>query len=437
MHQQIAMPPQFRRRGRRRVHWFLAGVITVAIALAAGIAWRQQEKPVLVTTETAAIRDITQRVTATGRIRPEVEVKISPEVAGEIIELPERVGQAVKRGDLLVKIKPDNYLARVKQAEAALSAADADSLQRKVQMLNDQLDERRAQSLFEKKLISDSEFKAAQTKSQVSAASYQASLHNIDVSRSSLDQARDLLSKTVIYAPMDGTITVLSSEVGERVVATGDFAGTEVMRVANLHAMEARVEVNENDIVNVDLGDPVRVQVDAYPDRVFSGTVRQIANTATVKNENTQQEVTNFEVRIVVPNPEVELRPGMSCSVEIETQTVHHVVSVPIQAVTVRTEEGGKTADELKDDRERDERGVSYADAEKEDRKKLRRVVFVKEDGLARQIGVRTGIADDNYVQIVSGIRAGDEVITGSYTAVSKDLKDGKRVEIERPKDGK
>lgn len=432
------MPPQFRRRGRRRANWFLAGVITLGIALAAVIIiWQRGEKPVMITTEKAAIRDITQRVTATGRIRPEVEVKISPEVAGEIVELPDKVGQAVKRGDLLVKIKPDNYLARVKQAEAALSAAEADSLQRKAQMLNDQLDERRAQSLFEKKLISDAEFKAAQTKSQVSTASYQASLHNIDVSRSSLDQAKDLLSKTVIYAPIDGTITVLSSEVGERVVATGDFAGTEVMRVANLHAMEARVEVNENDVVNVELGDPVRVQMDAYPDRVFSGKVRQIANTATVKNENTQQEVTNFEVRILVPNPEVELRPGLSCSVEIETQTVHHVVSVPIQSVTVRSEEGGKTADELKDDRERDEKGVSYADAEKEDRKKLRRVVFLKQGDVVRQARVRTGITDDNYVQIISGIRAGDEVITGSYTAISKELKDGKRVEIEQPKDAK
>jgi HlyD family secretion protein len=437
MHQQVAMPPQFRRRGWRRAYWLLAGVIALAIALAAVIVWQRREKPVMVTTERAAFRDITQRVTATGRIRPEVEVKISPEVAGEIVELPERVGQTVKKGDLLVKIKPDNYLARVKQAEAALSAAEADSLQRKAQMLNDQLDERRAQSLFEKRLISDSEFKAAQTKSQVSAASYQASLHNIDVARSSLDQAKDLLSKTVIYAPIDGTITVLSSEVGERVVATGDFAGTEVMRVGNLHAMEARVEVNENDIVNVDLGDSVRVQVDAYPDRFFSGKVRQIANTATVKNENTQQEVTNFEVRIVVPNLQVELRPGMSCSVEIETQTVHHVVSVPIQSVTVRSEEGGKTADELKDDRERDEKGVSYADAEKEDRKKLRRVVFLKQGDVARQVRVRTGIADDNYVQIVSGLRAGDEVITGSYTAISKDLKDGRSVEIERPKEAK
>jgi HlyD family secretion protein len=437
MHQQVAVPPQLRRRGRRRANWFLAGVLTLAIALAAIILWQRGEKPVMITAEKAAIRDITQRVTATGRVRPEVEVKISPEVAGEIVELPEKVGQTVKKGDLLVKIKPDNYVARVKQAEAALSAAEADSLQRKAQMLNDQLDERRAQSLFEKRLISDSEFKAAQTKSQVSAASYQASLHNIDVSRSSLDQAKDLLSKTVIYAPIDGTITVLSSEVGERVVATGDFAGTEVMRVGNLHAMEARVEVNENDIVNVDLGDPVRVQVDAYPDRVFSGKVRQIANTATVKNENTQQEVTNFEVRILVPNPEVELRPGMSCSVEIETQAVHHVVSVPIQSVTVRSEESGKTADELKDDREREEKGVSYADAEKEDRKKLRRVAFLKQGDIARQVRVRTGIADDNYVQIVSGIRAGDEVITGSYTAISKDLKDGKSVEIERPKDAK
>lgn len=431
------MPLPLRRRRRRRAHWFAAGTIILAVVLVVVIAWQREEKPIMVTTERAAFRDITQRVTATGRIRPGVEVKISPEVAGEIVELPVKVGQGVKKGDLLVRIKPDNYLARVKQAEAALSAAEADSLQRKAQMLNDQLDERRAQSLFEKKLIADAEFKAAQTKSQVSAASYQASLHNIDVSRSSLDQAKDLLSKTVIYAPIDGTITVLSSEVGERVVATGDFAGTEVMRVGNLHEMEARVEVNENDVVNVEVGDAVRVQVDAYPDRAFSGTVRQIANTATVKNENTQQEVTNFEVRITVPNPAVELRPGMSCSVEIETQTVRHVVSVPIQSVTVRSGEEGKTAAELKEEREKEEKGVSYVDAEKQDRKKLRRVVFLKQGNVARQVRVQTGIADDNDVQVVSGVGAGDEVITGSYSAVSKDLKDGKRVELEQPKDAR
>ncbi len=416
-------------------------VLGLALA-AAAVGWLvdlqgRHEKPVLVTTEKAAYRDITQRVTAIGKIRPEIEVKISSEVAGEIVELPAVVGQAIKKGDLLIKIKPDNCLASVKQAEAALSAAQADSLQRKAQMLNDQLDERRAQQLFSKKLISESDFKAAETKSQVSTASYQSSLHNIDVSRSSLDQAKNLLSKTVIYSPIDGTISVLSSEIGERVVATGSFAGTEVMRVANLDSMEARVAVNENEVVNVDLGDPVRVQVDAYPDRVFQGKVQQIARTATVKYESTQQEVTNFEVRILIQNPGVHLRPGMSCSVEVETQTVHHVVSVPIQSVTVRTQEGGKTVAELTSERERDQKSISYADAEKQDRKQMQRVVFLKMGDSAKQVRVRTGIADDHYIQITSGINAGDEVIAGSYTAISKDLKGGKKVAMERPNNAK
>ena len=183
-------------------------------------------------------------------------MKISPEVAGEIIEMPVIVGQPVKKGDLLIKIKPNNYIARVKQAEASLSAAQADSLQRKVQMLNDQLDLRRAQDLFTKKLLSETDYKAAETKSQVSQASYASSLHQIDVAKSNLDQNEDLLSKCVIYSPMDGVISVLSSEIGERVVATGDFAGTEVMRVANFGSMEVRVDVNENDVVNVDVGEP-------------------------------------------------------------------------------------------------------------------------------------------------------------------------------------
>src|SRR6202035_2051828 len=187
-------------------------------------------------------------------------------------------------------------------------------------------------------------------KSQVSQASYASSLHQIDVAKSNLDQNEDLLSKCVIYSPMDGTVSVLSSEIGERVVATGDFAGTEVMRVANLGSMEVRVDVNENDVVNVDIGEKALIKVDAYPGKLLVGTVKRIASTATVKNEGTQQEVTNFEVRIQVTSPAVQLRPGMSASVDIETRTVHQVVAVPIQSVTVRSRQSGKTAEQIKED---------------------------------------------------------------------------------------
>jgi HlyD family secretion protein len=407
----------------------------LALLVGGGVYWMERgPDPIAVATEKATICDITQLVSATGKIRPEVEVKISPEVAGEIIEMPVLVGQPVKKGDLLVKIKPNNYIARVKQAEASLSAAQADSLQRKVQMLNDQLDLRRAQDLFTKKLISETDFKAADTKAQVSEASYASSLHQIDVAKSTLDQNEDLLSKCVIYSPMDGVISVLSSEIGERVVATGDFAGTEVMRVANFGSMEARVDVNENDVVNVDVGDPVRIKVDAYPGRLLNGSVKQIASTATVKNEGTQQEVTNFEVRVQVANPAVQLRPGMSASVDIETQTAHHVVAVPIQSVTVRSRESGKTAEQLKQDREK-RTGVNLSELERQTRKELQRVVFLRERDTVRLVPVQTGIADNNFIEIRSGIQDGDEIVSGSYMAISKDLKDRSKIKIEGPKD--
>lgn len=436
MHQKVAPPRIVRPKRRKWKRWAL--LVMVLLGVAGGIYFFQKrERVITIVTEKAAIRDIIQLVSATGKIRPEVEVKISPEVAGEIIELPVIDGQPVKKGDLLVKIRPDDYIARVKQAEAALSAAQADSLQRKAQMLNDGLDLRRAQDLFSKRLISETDFKGTETKSQVSTASYESSLHQIDVARSSLEQSKVLLDKTVIYAPMGGTISAMNSELGERVVATGDFVGTEVMRVADMDSMEARVEVNENDVVNVKVGDPVRVQVDAYPGKQFQGTVKRIASTASVKNEGTQQEVTNFEVRILVNHPEYQLRPGMSASVDIETQAVKNAVSVPIQSVTVRSRGTGQTPEQMKQDREKEQQGVSSAEAETQDRKKLERVVFVKQGDVAKLVPVQTEIADNNYIQILSGVKAGDEVISGPYSAISKDLKDGSKVKIEKPKDAK
>jgi HlyD family secretion protein len=435
MHQQIAAP-KITLRKRRKWGWRITLACLLAIvATCLQIAQRGPEA-IAVTTEMATIRDITQVVSATGKIRPEIEVKISPEVAGEIIEMPVIVGQSVKKGDLLVKIKPDNYIARVKQAEASLSTAQADSLQRKAQALNDQLDLRRAQDLFGKRLVSETDYKAAETKAQVSQASYESALHQIDVARSNLEQNQDLLNKCVIYSPMDGTVSVLNSEIGERVVATGDFAGTEVMRVANLGSMEARVDVNENDVVNVDVGDKARIKVDAYPDTLLEGTLKRIASTAIVKNEGTQQEVTNFEVRIQISDPKVQLRPGMSASADIETQTVRNVVAVPVQSVTVRSRTDGRAAEQVKQERER-QTGVSSAELEKQTVKQLQRVVFRKKGDKAELVPVQTGIADNNFIEIKSGVRAGDEIVSGSYSALSKDLKEGSRVKIERPKDAK
>ena len=438
MHKQVAAPPMAaikRKRPKWRRRLIIAGVLLAAVA--GGYVLLHKEGRVVIRVQPAAIRDITQTVSATGKIRPEVEVKISPEVAGEIIELPVIDGQHVKKGDLLVKILPDNYIANVRQAEAGLSSAQADSLQRKSQMLNDQLDYHRAEDLFQKHLISETDYKAAQTKSLVSDAAYESALHRIAAQQSALEQAKVLLDKTVIYSPIDGTISALNSELGERVVATGEFAGTEVMRVANLDSLEARVDVNENDVVNVRLGDPVRVHIDAYPGHLFQGTVKRIASTATIQNQGTQQEVTNFEVRIQIVHPDLQIRPGMSTTVEIETQTVRQVVSVPIQSVTVRDKETGKTPDQMKDDQIADQGGVATTDLERKERKKLERVVFLKIDDTVKMIQVETGIADDNYLQTLSGVKAGDLVVSGPYTAISKDLKDGSKVEIEKPQDAK
>jgi HlyD family secretion protein len=326
MHKQVSAPPAVIARSKRRKwkRWAFLAIIVLGIASFV-VQSMLGPAPISITTDKAAVRDITQTVSATGKIRPEAEIKISPEVAGEIIELPVVDGQGIKRGDVLVKIKPDNYIANVQQAEASLSAAEADCLQRKSQMLNDELDLRRAQDIYQKRVMSETDFKAAQTKSEVSTASYQSALHRVDQARFVLDQAKVLLAKCVIYSPIDGTVSVLNSELGERVVATGDFAGTEVMRVANLDALEARVDVNENDVVNVKVGDPVRIRVDAYPGHEFHGEVKRIASTATVQNQGTQQEVTNFEVRVQILEPDRKIRPGMSASVEIETQTVHGV----------------------------------------------------------------------------------------------------------------
>jgi HlyD family secretion protein len=435
MHQKVEPPKTGRKRRRTWKRWGVLAFVLLA-ATAFFVLSQLGKKPVEITVEKAAIRDITQLVSATGKIRPELEVKISPEVPGEIIEMPVVVGQHVKKGDLLLKIKPDKYLAAVKQARASFSAAQADSLQRKAQKLNDELDLRRSSDLFAKHLVSESDFKAAETKSQMSEASYESSLHQIDVARFNLDSAQDYLNKTIIYAPIDGTVSVLSSEIGERVVGTNDYAGTEVMRVANLDSMEARVDVNENDVVNVQVGNPVRIKVDAYQNGALRGVVKRIASTATVKSEGTQQEVTNFEVRIQVQNPTVELRPGMSVSVDIETRTVRHVVSVPIQSVTVRSKDGGKTADKLKEEREK-QTGVNNVELERQARGALRRVLFIKSGNNAKLVPVETGIADNNYIEIRAGVKEGDEIISGSYTAISKDLVDGAKVEIEKPKEPK
>jgi HlyD family secretion protein len=393
------------------------------------------------------VKTITQLVTATGKVQPEVEVKISPEVAGEIIDLPIKEGGAVKKGDVLVRIKPDTYQAQVDQQEANLVAAKATAVQGKSQLRKAEDDFKRSDDLFNKKLVSDSDYDAAKSNLEVAQANYDNALAQIRRTEGSLSQFKDQLNKTTIYSPMDGTISALESEVGERVVGTGSFAGTEIMRVADLGNMEVRIKVNENDIVNVKLGDHAAISIDALPGQKLSGTVHEISSSAagtgatgSGSNAVPTDDVTNFLVKIRISDRDVVLRPGMSGTVDIETQTVANVIAIPVQSVTVRS--GGKTTEELQQQKAKEAKEKSGNDLdvtkEKQDARrnveKLDRVVFVKKGGVVEMRKVETGIADNTSIEVKTGLKAGEEVVSGSYAAISRKLKDGAKVAIDVPK---
>ena len=433
---------------KSKVVWLVLGAVLVLAALGVGAYFKKKadQEVVVVTIEKAVTKTITQTVNATGKIQPEVEVKISPEVAGEIIELTVREGAPVKKGDLLVRIKPDNYRYQVEQQEANLVAAKATAVQARAQLEKVQEDFKRSKELFAIKLIADSDFTAAKTSVEVAEANHDNALAQIRRTEGLLSQSRDQLSKTAIVAPMDGAVSSLSSEVGERVVGTGSFAGTEIMRVANLDDMEVRVNVNENDVVNVKVGDRARVTIDAYPTRKFVGTVKEIASAARTVGMNTQEEVTNFQVKIRIVDKGVRIRPGMSANVDIETKTVENVVAVPIQSVTVRSREGKKTIEELATEREKkskETQGEGSAavvnerqqkERERTDRDSLQRVVFVKQGDQVKMVNVETGIGDTMHMEVKSGIKAGDEVVSGPFSVITRTLKEATKVRLDPPK---
>ncbi len=449
MHQTVSAPAPApltvkQRRARRKKQIIYGLIALVVLWIVGSIIWGKREKPIPVTTETAIRKTIVQTVSATGKIQPEVEVKISPEVAGEIIELPVEDGMRVKKGDLLLKIKPDSYKALLEQQEAAISAAKATNLQQKATMMKTEHDFKRAEDLFNKKLISEQEYNAAQAAQDVAKNTYESSLHEIERAEAGSSQARDQLSKTTIYSPIDGTVTILNSKLGERLVATGQFAGTEVMRVADLGHMEARVDVNENDVVNVKLGDKAEIKIDAYGDRRFKGTVYQIGNTGKTTGSGTQEEVTNFEVKIRIEDHDVELKPALSCTADVQTNEVKDVVAVPMQAVTIRTGDSNLSPEEIEKkkqkvaQRDKGDNSAEFIDgraakaAQKEEREKLAKVVFLKKGGKAEMAKVTTGISDDTYTEIKTGIQPGDEVISGSYSAISRKLKEGAKVTFDK-----
>jgi HlyD family secretion protein len=436
------------KKSRKKLFLLIGAAIVIVVVLGGMVASRKREKPIPITTDKAFRKSVTQLVTATGKIQPEVEVKIAPEVSGEIVEIPVKEGQSVHKGQLLLRIKPDQYQAQVESQQAALNGSRSSIVRNQAELEKAETDFNRAKSLYEKGLMSASDWKTAQTQFNVAKAALESSRFEVQRAEGALRQINDALSKTAIYAPSDGSISSLTSRVGERVVGTVQFAGTEVMRIANLDDMEAQVNVNENDIVNVHVGDTARISVDAYPDRKIRGVVREIASTAVTKNAGSQEEVTNFEVKISIPDHSVQLRPGMSATADIETATVQDAVVVPIQAVTVRStdselspeERERQTAQQQARDKDDNRADVTNEMQEKqkarEQREKLQRVVFIKQGDKVKMQKVSTGIADATYIEIKEGVRPGDEVVSGSYTVVSRRLKDGTKVQIEKPGKG-
>ena len=441
-----AVPVAKKKRSRLWLYLTIGAVVIVAL-IASSVSRKNAERSIVhVTTEKAVVKTITQLVSATGKVQPEVEVPIAPEVSGEIVEMPFREGNAVKKGDLLVSIKPDFYRFQLDQAEASLVAAKAASVQSEARLAKAAEDFKRSQDLHSRNLISDSDFTVDKTALDSATADLDSAQANILRSDGSLKQARDTFSKTKIYSPIDGTVSLRTSEVGERVAATGSYGVAAIMKVADLSNMEVRVNINENDIVNVKVGDKAKVTIDAFPNRKFEATVKEIGSAAKVTGTGTQDEVTNFLVKIRILDKDAPLRPGMSANADVETKVVENVVAVPIQSVTVRTKDAAKTVDQLAVDREKAKgemkgEGAATAvnmtqqkQADKADRDNLQRVVFVRNGDTVKMVKVETGIQDTSLIEIKSGLKAGDEVVSGSFGVITRTLKDGMKVKIDTAK---
>ena len=399
------------------------GVLLLALVLIA-ILGGSKEEIVAVQTEKVQKRDITQTVAATGKINPEFKVPITSEVTGEIVSLPVEEGDKVKKGQLLIKIKGDAYVAQKERAEASLQSANANLTMRKAELDKITQDYNRMKELHNKNLASDSELETANSNYLTTKALYQSAEANVLQSEASLKEIIDQLNKTTIYSPIDGVVTQLNVELGERVLGSGYSMGTDIMTVSDLRNIEATVEVDENDVVLISVGDTAKIKVDAFGDRVFKGTVTQIGNSAVTTGLGTQEQVVNFEVRIKLLGPDDALRPGMSCNADIETETVHQVISIPIQSVTARSD---FNMEQKKDEEETE----TVSANNNKTNKKIQEIVFIIEKSKAKKLNVETGISDDNYIQIKSGLSGKEDVVSGSYRAISRELNDDVTVRVE------
>lgn len=417
---------------RKRKRWIIISATGLLLAIAAAAAaFGRKTPPIAVQTEKVTRRNITEIVVANGKIQPVKQVVISPEVAGEIVKLPVKEGDLVKQGDLLVQIKPDNYIASRNSAEAQYRSATGSKELAKAQLDKAEAEYKRNLELFQNRLVSDSVFLEFKTTYEVARLQYQNAVHQEDQAKFGLDKAVDDLSKTTIVAPMSGTVTRLQSQLGERVLGTSFNKGTEIMTIADLNEMEARVDIGEMDVVLIQPGQLARLDVDAFRDRKFTGVVSEIANSAKGSgnsalgmSSSTSQDSTKFEVRIHVQEKEV-LRPGMSVTAEIETRYRTNVLAVPIASLTTRppTKDSGTNSPAT---------NAPITDKRAKDAPKQIEVVFIVDGDHAKMIPVKSGISDDGYYEITEGLSEGKEVVSGNYKAI-RDLQDGKKITRGKP----
>lgn len=425
---------------QKKILPYAIGVLVIAIVvliIGKKQGWFGKEFTVSIATEKVKSETLTEFITANGKIQPETEVKISPDVSGEIIQLYVEEGDEVIIGDLLCVIKPEMYISALNRAEASLNSAKARLAQVEAQQIERNLAFKRSKQLYNKNTIAVSEFETAEAAFKVAQSEVKAAGFSVKSAEATVSEAKEQLTKTKIYAPISGTVAALNVEKGERVVGTNMYAGTEMMVVANLEKMEVQVEVNENDIVKVAKYDTAIVEVDAYLNRKFKGIVTEIANSASTTG-TTADQVTNFDVKVfLLRDSYVDLidsisgniypfRPGMSATVDILTETREDVISVPISAVTTRVKKEGGGTMEVKNETEKTE--DESEESEVVEREEKQEVVFLFKDNRVEKVEVKTGIQDNNNIEILEGIREGDEVVVAPYNAINKTLKDSMQV---------
>ncbi len=429
---------------KNTLKYLIIGAIILVIIAVAGnkLGWFGKGETIQVSTEKVQKRSIVETVSASGKVQPEVEVKLSSEVSGEVVELLVKEGDVVKKGQLLCKIRPDilqsgynRTVASLNTQRATLASAQQQLKQAEATFKNTEASYKRSEELFHKKVLSASEYDAAQAEYLGAKANLEAlrqniigSKYGVEQSQAVVKEAADNLARTTIYSPVDGVVSKLSIELGERVVGTAQMAGTEIMRISNLNTMEVNVDVNENDINRVALGDEAEIEVDAFQGKKFKGTVTEIGSSANVEGTSADQ-VTNFTVKVrILPESYAALliqnaknnspfRPGLSATVDIQTEKATGL-TVPIQSVTTR--------DEVK---ETTVAGKPATEKKAAVKPVVKECVFINKDGIAKQVFVTTGIQNDTYIIVLSGLKGNEEVISGPFTAISKTLKDGSKLE--------